>query len=185
MRFLGTFFLLAAALCSAGVVPNPGLVNDQPAPALALAPKAAPEIAPEVAQLESRVPSADLGNMDMDLFRRQKWVNCLFSFPLLRINQANRVNIQRTITRRRDDTFTVDYLSVRINAESVGSDRHIGIIIDNPGIRSGSIVLSNYRDTLTSTVARETITVEYGPMFTRTCIRLPRLDGTWYVQISN
>ncbi|KAG6016121.1 hypothetical protein E4U43_004212 [Claviceps pusilla] len=181
MRFLGTFFLLAAALCSAGVVPNPGLVNDQPAPALALA----PEAAPEVAQLESRVPSSDLGSMDMELFRRQKWVNCLFSFPLLRVNQANRVNIQRTITRQRDDTFTVAYLSVRIIAERVNSDRHIGVIIDNSSLLSGSIVLSNYRDTRSSTVARETVTVEYGPGVTRTCIRLPRLDGTWYVQISD
>ncbi|KAG5984459.1 hypothetical protein E4U55_004679 [Claviceps digitariae] len=167
MRFLGSFFLLAAAVCSAGVLPQPIPVDSQPAPALEnLGPRAA----------------AEAGGMDMELYRRQKWLGCLTSFPLLRVTHDGRTRIQSAINNRADRTYTSPDggLDVRILAQHVRSDRFIGVEITNHALFGGHIILSNYRDTFSDTVARETIRIEYNGITTRTCVRLPRLDGTWY-----
>ncbi|KAG6197723.1 hypothetical protein E4U50_007834 [Claviceps purpurea] len=161
MRGLGSFFLLAAAVCSAAVVPGP---------------------APGVAQV-AQVAHSEL----MELYRRQKWVGCLTNFPLFHVNQNNRQSFQPLIDHETTQSFDLgEGIHVSINAEYVQSDRHIGLIITNSNILplQGSIALSNYRDTFFSTTARVTVQVDHNGETTRTCIRLPRLDGTWYIQRS-
>ncbi|KAG6007334.1 hypothetical protein E4U21_006145 [Claviceps maximensis] len=170
MRVPASIFLLAAAVCSAIVLPKPVLVDAQPAL--------------HAENLESRAVS-DQGGMEMDLYRRQKWIGCLFNFPLFHVNQDNRISFQAAIDNRQDVTYNLpNSLDVRILADQTGEDRHIGIEITNWNLHMGSIVLSNYQDTRSTTTARETIQVDYNGFTTRTCIRLPRLDGTWYVQRS-
>ncbi|KAG6121152.1 hypothetical protein E4U13_005355 [Claviceps humidiphila] len=162
MRGLGSFFLLAAAVCSAAVVPA--------------------EMA-QVAHSELLRRSSD----NIELYRRQKWVGCLFNFPLFRVNQNNRQSFQPLIDNETDQSFDLgEGIHVSVNAEYAQHDRHIGLIITNSNILplQGSIVLSNYRDTRATTTARVTVQVNHTGETTRTCIRLPRLDGTWYLQRS-
>ncbi|KAG6068176.1 hypothetical protein E4U32_001558 [Claviceps aff. humidiphila group G2b] len=175
MRGLGSFFLLAVAVCSAAVVPGP----------------AAP--APEVAQVAQVVHSelleraAAASSDNIELYRRQKWVGCLFNFPLFHVNQNNRQSFQPLIDNETTQSFDLgEGIHVDVNAEYVQSDRHIGLIITNSNMLplQGSIVLSNYRDTRATTTARVTVEVDHTGETTRTCIRLPRLDGTWYLQRS-
>ncbi|KAG5935986.1 hypothetical protein E4U60_002858 [Claviceps pazoutovae] len=170
MRGLGSFFLLAAAVCSAAVVPGP-----------------APEVAQvaQVAHFESELLQRSSDNIE--LYRRQKWIGCLTNFPLFTVNQNNRQSFQPLINNETNQSFDLgEGIHVSINAEYVQSDRHIGLVITNSNILplQGSIVLSNYRDTFFSTTARETVQVDHNGETTRTCIRLPRLDGTWYIQRS-
>ncbi|KAG5937297.1 hypothetical protein E4U60_002007 [Claviceps pazoutovae] len=169
MRGLGSFFLLAAAVCSAAVVPGP-----------------APEVAQvaQVAHFESELLQRSSDNIE--LYRRQKWVGCLWNFPLFNVNQHDRHIFQEAIDHELHQSYDLgENIHVTINAEYVHSDRHIGIIITNSNILAldGTIALSNYANERSRT-ARETIQVEYNGETTRTCIRLPRLDGVWYLQRS-
>ncbi|KAG5989852.1 hypothetical protein E4U52_005194 [Claviceps spartinae] len=169
MRGLGSFFLLAVAVCSAAVVPGP-----------------APEVA-QVAQVAQSELLERAASDNIELYRRQKWVGCLFNFPLFRVNQNNRQSFQALIDNETNQSFDLgEGIHVSVNAEYVQSDRHIGLVITNSNILplEGSIVLSNYRDTRATTTARVTIQVDHNGETTRTCIRLPRLDGTWYLQRS-
>ncbi|KAG6320878.1 hypothetical protein E4U44_005732 [Claviceps purpurea] len=169
MRGLGSFFLLAAAVCSAAVVPGP-------------APKVAQVAQVALSELMERAASDNI-----ELYRRQKWVGCLTNFPLFHVNQNNRQPFQPLIDHETTQSFDLgEGIHVSINAEYVQSDRHIGLIITNRNILplQGSIALSNYRDTFFSTTARVTVQVDHNGETTRTCIRLPRLDGTWYIQRS-
>ncbi|KAG6104363.1 hypothetical protein E4U14_005753 [Claviceps sp. LM454 group G7] len=172
MRGLGSFFLLAVAVCSAAVVPGP-----------------APEVA-QVAQVAQATHSELLeraASDNIELYRRQKWVGCLFNFPLFHVNQNNRQSFQPLIDNETNQSFDLgEGIQVSVNAEYVQSDRHIGLIITNSNFLplQGSIVLSNYRDTRATTTARVTVEVDHTGETTRTCVRLPRLDGTWYLQRS-
>ncbi|KAG6127293.1 hypothetical protein E4U12_005970 [Claviceps purpurea] len=169
MRGLGLFFLLAAAVCSAAVVPGP-----------------APEVA-QVAQVTHSELMQRAASDNIELYRRQKWVGCLFNFPLFHVNQDNRQSFQPLIDNETTQSFDLgEGIHVSINAEYVQSDRHIGLIITNSNMLplEGSIALSNYRDTRPTTTARVTVEVDHTGETTRTCIRLPRLDGTWYLQRS-
>ncbi|KAG6087114.1 hypothetical protein E4U30_002908 [Claviceps sp. LM220 group G6] len=169
MRGLGSFFLLAVAVCSAAVVPGP-----------------APEVA-QVAQVAQSELLERAASDNIELYRRQKWVGCLFNFPLFHVNQNNRQSFQPLIDNETNQSFDLgEGIQVSVNAEYVQSDRHIGLIITNSNILplQGSIVLSNYRDTRATTTARVTVEVDHTGETTRTCIRLPRLDGTWYLQRS-
>ncbi|KAG6121153.1 hypothetical protein E4U13_005356 [Claviceps humidiphila] len=169
MRGLGSFFLLAAAVCSAAVVPAP-----------------APEVA-QVAQVAHSELLERAASDNIELYRRQKWVGCLFNFPLFHVNQNNRQSFQPLIDNETNQSFDLgEGIQVSINAEYVQNDRHIGLVITNSNMLplQGSIVLSNYRDTRATTTARVTVEVDHSGETTRTCIRLPRLDGTWYLQRS-
>ncbi|GAB0137424.1 hypothetical protein EsDP_00005689 [Epichloe bromicola] len=124
-------------------------------------------------------------NPVVDLIRHRRGGSCLFHFPLFAVNRHDRQSLQTTIDESRSDTYDFgDDLEVTIMAEHVKGDRHIGVVISNAGVIPGSIVLSNYRDTLEKTPVRETIEIDYSLGTKRTCVRLPRLDGTWYIQRS-
>ncbi|CZS94271.1 hypothetical protein WAI453_013130 [Rhynchosporium graminicola] len=109
---------------------------------------------------------------------------CLFQFPLFGINQNRRQSFQDIIDSHGTHSYILPGdMAVEIVATYVGNDNHIGVIISSDDLLSGSIVLSNYVDTNART-PRQTIQIDFSRGTTRQCIRLPRLDGTWYVQKS-
>lgn len=165
MRFQRAFFeiLLATAVHGAAIPPHEAGDAPNTLPEHGLAP-----VSPVV-----------------DLIRHRRAGSCLIHFPLFAVNRQDRQSFQTTIDESRTDTYDLgDDLEVTIMAEHVMGDHHIGVEISNAGVIPGSIVLSNYRDTLNTTPVRRTIEIDYSLGTKKTCVRLPRLDGTWYIQRS-
>ncbi|KAH7327490.1 hypothetical protein BKA65DRAFT_481191 [Rhexocercosporidium sp. MPI-PUGE-AT-0058] len=106
-----------------------------------------------------------------------------------------RISFQTVIDRVEQRTI---FLNNQVTAHlapssNVATDHQITVEIINSASGGASVLLTNYLNTLTSTAPREQIrlTVEGRTnaagviIFGRTiiCVELPRLDGTWYIQV--
>ncbi|WYZ42241.1 hypothetical protein EsH8_V_001136 [Colletotrichum jinshuiense] len=115
--------------------------------------------------------------------------------PLLRINRNNRRDIQGDIDGRRSFEWNPN-LNIRAIIDfssTTTQNRQLRYEITNRSqIFGAALIFSNYLDTNIGT-PRETIRVPIGratgmslrptPTVASGCVLLPRMDGTWYVQL--
>ncbi|GAB0137697.1 hypothetical protein EsDP_00005953 [Epichloe bromicola] len=168
MRFLRAFFFFATAVCSAAVQPD--------------AASGAPTL------LEHEPVTAELADVDA-LFSRQAGGGCM-PFPVNPFRFHRRappgaVSIQETIDNSAVATYYVDGVRVVIQARNIHTNYNLGVNAHDPRGGRGHIVLVNYRNTLWRTPPRHSMQVNYENRPVGDCVRLPRLDGTWYIQMGS
>ncbi|GME33463.1 hypothetical protein COCVIDRAFT_27810 [Neofusicoccum parvum] len=123
---------------------------------------------------------------------------CLSALPRPNpVNNVGRVSFQQAIDNRERRTWWPNNLiDVHIEVpDNVGTTNQITVEVTNRSSRGNAIILTNFQDTRSNTQPREQLRVtvpgqrsEAGATIagaTNQCVRLPRLDGTWYFQVES
>ncbi|KAH7025317.1 hypothetical protein B0J12DRAFT_610372 [Macrophomina phaseolina] len=121
---------------------------------------------------------------------------CLSALPRPNpVNNVGRISFQAAIDARERRTWWPNNLiDVHIEVpENVESTNHVTVEITNRSWSANAIVLTNFQDTRSTTQPRQQVRVtvpaqtrQAGAVIAGTrieCVRLPRLDGTWYFQV--
>ncbi|KAH6711805.1 hypothetical protein DL95DRAFT_472752 [Leptodontidium sp. 2 PMI_412] len=110
-------------------------------------------------------------------------------------NNIGRVNIQQYIDHAEQATYFMNnFITVHIMPpRDIATTNHLTVEVSNSGSGSNTVIVSNYVNTLFSSQPREQFRVDIGPRIVSggtitnskvtTCLRLPRLDGTWFIQL--
>ncbi|WQF82250.1 hypothetical protein CDEST_07264 [Colletotrichum destructivum] len=145
-----------------------------------------------VAPLATSVMSRAVDTLDT----RQN--SCIGStYPVLSVNHVDRKEIQGEIDHRGSlGWIATPDVSVIFDfgATTPANPRLNFQILNKNSVTWKAVILSNYVDTIT-TPARETVRISIDaarqvgadsiPTFLDGCVQLPRLDGTWYVQMES
>jgi hypothetical protein len=152
-----------------------------------------PNVEIEVPELQQAEPIGSLA-----LTERGIPTGCLANvFTLFSINRSGRFDLQAYLDARNTVRWDINRnINVNLDFTQVRTGyRYINFSITNRSqFVSNALILSNYRDTRDTTVARETVRISIpraqgvslgtiAPTTYAGCVELPRLDGTWYAQL--